>query len=405
MSELSVSIREVSKRYRLGENLAGRGMGEVLSGFLRRREPPAIDKNEFWALRDISFDVREGDVVGIIGRNGAGKSTLLKVLSRITEPTSGEIVTWGRVSSLLEVGTGFHPALTGRENIFLNGVILGMSRQDVRRRFDEIVAFAGVEKFIDTPVKRYSSGMRVRLAFAVAAHLESEILIVDEVLAVGDAEFQKKSLGKMEDIASKGRTVLFVSHDMGTIRKLCRRGVLLDGGRVAFQGDIEDTIHRYLDLYSSDDLGGGGVAGCDVLQGLRTMRVDGSLSRNFGHDESVVLEWDINASEGHPDLLVGVQLCAVPSMNKVFFDRHRITVKSGKVLLSMTIPADLLVPGEYAFNAGISSSSGEVLERRDGVGLFRIVDRGTGLSDIRATELGQILVRCRWQALSNREKS
>ena len=201
---------------------------------------------DFWALRDVSFDVQQGEVLGIIGRNGAGKSTLLKILSRITEPTAGRVTLRGRVASLLEVGTGFHPELTGRENIFLNGAILGMSRAEIRRKFDEIVAFAEVEQFLDTPVKRYSSGMYVRLAFAVAAHLEPEILVVDEVLAVGDAEFQKKCLGKMGEVAKGGRTVLFVSHNMAAIRRLCSRVILLKNGRITQSGNVNQCIDTYL---------------------------------------------------------------------------------------------------------------------------------------------------------------
>ena len=210
-------------------------------------------QEEFWALKDVSFDVMPGERVGIIGRNGAGKSTLLKLLSRITEPTTGRITLRGRVASLLEVGTGFHPELTGRENIFLNGAILGMSRSEVRRKFDEIVDFAGVEKFLDTPVKRYSSGMYVRLAFAVAAHLEPEILIVDEVLAVGDAEFQKKCLGKMEDVSkSGGRTVLFVSHNMDAVSTLCNMAIVLNKGRIVFSGRAADGIKRYTEEAGSN---------------------------------------------------------------------------------------------------------------------------------------------------------
>lgn len=201
---------------------------------------------EVWALRDVNFEIKRGEAVGIIGRNGAGKSTLLKILSRITEPTAGRVTIKGRVASLLEVGTGFHPELTGRENIYLNGTILGMSRAEIKKKFDEIVAFAEIEKYLDTPVKRYSSGMYVRLAFAVAAHLESEILVVDEVLAVGDAQFQKKCLGKMDDVATKGRTVLFVSHNMAAINQLCNRGFELYQGTLNFQGDIESTISHYL---------------------------------------------------------------------------------------------------------------------------------------------------------------
>jgi lipopolysaccharide transport system ATP-binding protein len=208
---------------------------------------------EFWALKDVSFEVNQGDRIGIIGRNGAGKSTLLKVLSRITEPTKGRIQLKGRVASLLEVGTGFHPELSGRENIFLNGAILGMSRAEIRKKFDEIVDFAGVEKFLDTPVKRYSSGMYVRLAFSVAAHLEPEILIIDEVLSVGDAEFQKKCLGKMEDVSTKeGRTVIFVSHNMGAVTSLCNKCLMLEKGRINLTGLTSDVIHNY--LHSAEQL-------------------------------------------------------------------------------------------------------------------------------------------------------
>jgi lipopolysaccharide transport system ATP-binding protein len=213
--------------------------------------PPLKNSVEnFWALKNVSFNVKHGEVVGIIGRNGAGKSTLLKILSRITEPTEGRIRITGRVASLLEVGTGFHPELTGRENIYLNGAILGMSRAETKTKFDEIVAFAGVDKFLDTPVKRYSSGMYVRLAFAVAAHLEPEILIVDEVLAVGDAEFQKKCLGKMRDVATGGRTVLFVSHSMQAVSVLCNRALFLHGGSIAYAGGVIETIDAYLSTVS-----------------------------------------------------------------------------------------------------------------------------------------------------------
>src|SRR6187551_531163 len=233
MSDSVISVENVSKRYILGHQRSkSDGFRHVIEDAVRaplnwlrsRRERRAQEREEFWALNDVSFEIKQGEVVGIIGRNGAGKSTLLKILSRITEPTSGRITIEGRVASLLEVGTGFHPELTGRENIFLNGAILGMSRVEIKRKFDEIVAFSEVERFLHTPVKRYSSGMYVRLSFAVAAHLEPEILIVDEVLAVGDAQFQKKCLGKMEDVSSQGgRTVLFVSHNTGVISQLCNK--------------------------------------------------------------------------------------------------------------------------------------------------------------------------------------
>jgi len=250
-SPVVIRTENLSKRYRIS-HLAGQGtlrdaMQHGLRLLWRRvRWNTRLAREEFWALRDVSFDVKRGEVVGIIGRNGAGKSTLLKILSRITEPTSGRVTLRGRVASLLEVGTGFHPELTGRDNIFLNGAILGMSQAEVRRKFDEIVAFAEVEQFIDTPVKRYSSGMYVRLAFAVAAHLEPEILIIDEVLAVGDHAFQKKCLGKMRDVAQQdGRTVLLVSHNLGQIAALANRCVVLEQGRNAFTGDSAQAISLY----------------------------------------------------------------------------------------------------------------------------------------------------------------
>ena len=244
-----IEVRNLSKVYQLGAIGATRLKDEV-SRFWQwaRGNDASPDSGEFWALTDVSFDLQAGEVLGIIGSNGAGKSTLLKILSRITEQTAGEIVLRGRVASLLEVGTGFHPDLTGRENIFLNGAILGMKKAEIRRKLDDIVAFAEVEQFIDTPVKRYSSGMYVRLAFAVAAHLEPEILIVDEVLAVGDVQFQKKCLGKMGEVAkNEGRTVLFVSHNMGALRSLCSRAILLEHGRTIADSGVDEVVRTYLE--------------------------------------------------------------------------------------------------------------------------------------------------------------
>jgi lipopolysaccharide transport system ATP-binding protein len=251
MTDFAIKAQGLGKKYVIGhqsENGRYTALRDVMAAQIRALWEKTKDlmhgrpiimgdtQEEFWALEDIDFEIRQGERIGIIGRNGAGKSTLLKVISRITEPSSGQVIVNGRVSSLLEVGTGFHPELTGRENIFLNGAILGMSRAEVRRKFDEIVCFAEVDRFLDTPVKRFSSGMYVRLAFAVAAHLEPEILVVDEVLAVGDAKFQKKCLGKMESVAQEGRTVLFVSHSMAMISNLCSRGMLLSEGRLVFSG-------------------------------------------------------------------------------------------------------------------------------------------------------------------------
>jgi lipopolysaccharide transport system ATP-binding protein len=280
MSETVISIENVSKRYTLRHKSNGEAYTTLRDVIARQAAAPfkaiaqkVSSKNrsngshseesgslhskssveDFWALKGVSLEINQGDVIGFIGRNGAGKSTLLKILSRITEPTEGRITIRGRVASLLEVGTGFHQELTGRENVYLNGAILGMSRAEIKAKFDEIVAFAAVEQFLDTPVKRYSSGMYVRLAFAVAAHLEPEILIVDEVLAVGDVEFQKKCLGKMQDVATSGRTVLFVSHNMQAISVLCNRGVFLRSGSVQYFGSAKEAIDKYIDSYAQAD--------------------------------------------------------------------------------------------------------------------------------------------------------
>lgn len=258
MSSLAIQVRNLSKQYRLGEGSgaaydtlrdmlaeSAKSWWRALRGQRRHAATPQAEKG-FWALRDVSFDIQPGEVVGVVGRNGAGKSTILKILSRITEPTHGTAELNGRVGSLLEVGTGFHPELSGRENIYLNGAILGMTRAEIRRKFDAIVAFAEIEQFLDTPVKRYSSGMYVRLAFAVASHLEPEILIVDEVLAVGDAQFQQKCLGRMNEVRQDGRTVLFVSHNMPAVRSLCTRALLLERGTLVLDGSTADVVDRYL---------------------------------------------------------------------------------------------------------------------------------------------------------------
>jgi len=263
MTEPVISVKGVSKKYRIG--LADKKSDTMITTILKGIKNPLTNLNRirnlsklndeddsiFWALKDVSFEVREGEVLGIIGHNGAGKSTLLKLLSQITEPSAGEIRIHGRVAALLEVGTGFHPELTGRENIYMNGTILGMRKKEIDKKLEEIVDFSGVEKHLDTPVKFYSSGMRVRLGFSVAAHLEPEILIIDEVLSVGDAEFQKKCLGKMNDVSKQGRTVLFVSHNLAAVKSLCQKGLLLKNGSIAFSGDVEKSIAFYQDIGNS----------------------------------------------------------------------------------------------------------------------------------------------------------
>ncbi|HEU4598803.1 MAG TPA: ABC transporter ATP-binding protein, partial [Solirubrobacterales bacterium] len=296
MAEIAIETNELGKRYTLGVRGAAYGtLREAIveaaqRPFRRERRQGAARRDVLWALKDLSLTIRRGEVVGLIGHNGAGKSTLLKILSRITEPSAGHADVTGRVGSLLEVGTGFHPELTGRENIYLNGAILGMRRSEIRTRFDEIVEFAEMERFLDTPVKRYSSGMSVRLAFAVAAHLEPEILLVDEVLAVGDAAFQRKSLGKMNEVAKKGRTVVFVSHNLAIIQALCTRGVLLERGEVKADAPIAEAIDGYLRTLES-------AASDDLLE--RTDR------DNRAYDETLVRRLEIrDESSGHLNTVV-----------------------------------------------------------------------------------------------------
>lgn len=368
MSNPIIEIQGVGKRYLIGATkeryLSLRDeMAKWLSPAVRRKR---ADEKDFWALKDVSFSVEPGEAVGIIGRNGAGKSTLLKILSQITPPSEGKITMRGRVGSLLEVGTGFHPELTGRENIYMNGAILGMSRREIARKFDEIVAFAEMEKFLDTPVKRYSSGMYVRLAFAVAAHLEPEILVIDEVLAVGDVEFQKKCLGKMGEVAKHGRTVLFVSHNMQAIRLLCSRCVLLQKGAVVANGDPGDVTSSYL--------GGDGkcegewrspletAPGNETLKliSVKTVNSEGVVCSDFPSDEDVFVEMMLDVRSIHNALRVGFELLWQDG-SVVFTSHHNDDEVSvwpaltiGINRLRCRIPPGLLNKGRYAVAPRIS---------------------------------------------------
>jgi lipopolysaccharide transport system ATP-binding protein len=378
MSEIVIRVEGLSKQYRIGaqrepyltlrDSIAqwsARLVG-ALSG--RRREEP--DGTLFWALRDVSFEVKHGEVLGIIGPNGAGKSTLLKILSRITEPTAGRVEIHGRVGSLLEVGTGFHAELTGRENIYLNGAILGMRKAEIDRKFDAIVAFADLGRFIDTPVKRYSSGMYVRLAFAVAAHLEPEILVVDEVLAVGDAEFQRKCLGKMQDVASTGRTVLFVSHNMGSIQRLCSRGILLNAGVITMNGSVEKAVSEYLALGMSrlgervwSDLAT--APGNDVVRllGMRCRNARGEVCSQFDVRDPVALEIE------YAVLREGSQVCSVVEFLNALTQNLMVSFDdyvagtwgkqgpgpTGVFRSTCLVPGDLFTEGDISINLRIFS--------------------------------------------------
>jgi lipopolysaccharide transport system ATP-binding protein len=378
MTDVVITAENLSKRYLVGQQSSERLRYTALRDVLAREARNFARKGldflhgrpivqgdevvEFWALRDVSFEVRRGEVLGIIGRNGAGKSTLLKILSRITEPDSGRAVLRGRVASLLEVGTGFHPELTGRENIFLNGAILGMTRAEIMRKFDEIVAFAEVERFLDTPVKRYSSGMYVRLAFAVAAHLEAEILVVDEVLAVGDAEFQKRCLGKMGEVARGGRTVLFVSHNMAALKSLTTRGILLNAGRLAFSGTGEETIQHYMQLISSpmplqSERGWG--------KGLHTKIVEAHLLDKNGHPSTryipgepfrieIVVETDGTRGLSLELFLADEARVRVGFVSTYQFHGQTLPEKKGRYRLMIKLDALWLASGNYGFDVATS---------------------------------------------------
>lgn len=362
MTEPVLSLRGIGKRYKLGGLQPYQTLRDSLAGMFRRRGLPAEKDKGFWALRDISFDLKEGEVLGIVGRNGAGKSTLLKLLSRITSPDEGQISVSGRIGSLLEVGTGFHPELTGRENVFMNGVLLGMTHKEVARKFDEIVAFAGVDEFLDTPVKRYSSGMRVRLGFAVAAHLDPEILVIDEVLAVGDAEFQRKCLGRMNAVASEGRTVLYVSHQMDSILGLCSRALWLDGGNIRLDSSAEEVVKAYLgsgaatgavaDLGSIKTRDGAGVMRIKSLE----VRGEGSNVPTCGGPILFRVQWTAN------ELLRGavvVRLAIRDQLDRVMsvldneLSGEFFELQSAKGEFVCEIPRLALVPGIYFADVSI----------------------------------------------------
>lgn len=368
-----IRVEHLSKCYEIGKSKDDSLRGSI-SGFFKGKNKT----EEFWALQDINFSVDEGEVVGIIGKNGAGKSTLLKVLSQITKPTQGRIELTGRVASLLEVGTGFHPELTGRENVYLNGTILGMSRKEVTNKFDEIVAFSGIEKFIDTPVKHYSSGMYVRLAFSVAAHLDPEILIIDEVLAVGDVEFQRKCLGKMKDVAGQGRTVLFVSHNMASVRMLCTRALVMNKGKLTFQGDVDEAVQLYLgnnsgnqDINSWDENSAPGNDKIKLLE-ISTTPLKGDI---IDVDSGIKLSYKIDCQI--PDITLGTTIELV-NQNDVLLLHDGVLLssdndsKKGYYIAEFTVPAQLLNKGNYRVNLLFGQNRRILLLRLDGIHSFAV---------------------------------
>jgi len=395
MANSVITAENISKRYRIGV----RKQAKTFAGQLKNLATYPIDNfrkitqltrfkdddpSIFWALQNINFEVKEGEVLGIIGHNGAGKSTLLKILSRITEPTTGKIRIKGRVSALLEVGTGFHHELTGRDNVYMNGTILGMRKNEIDQKFDEIVAFSGIEKHIDTPVKFYSSGMTVRLAFSVAAHLEPEILIIDEVLAVGDAEFQKKCLGKMEDVAGLGKTVLFVSHNMAAVENLCSRGMLLNDGNILYSGDVKNTIHHYLSNIKTS-------RAVEISQYRRdkksTISIEGvklnsfynkSAQINFG--ETLHFDLFIKANESFNSIYITLNIKAFDktvliSSNSID-NELKYCFDTGNHCVSVSIP-NLLMPGIYYIDIGLNGElSSRALEVLLNIPMFEILNIG-----------------------------
>ena len=413
MSEIVIKVENLGKRYAIGARQARYAtLREALVSSFRRvityRSRKEAGENLLWALRDVSFDVQKGEVLGIIGRNGAGKSTLLKLLAHITEPTEGRITLNGRVGSLLEVGTGFHPELTGRDNIYMNGAILGMKRAEIERKFDEIVAFAEIDQFLDTPVKRYSSGMYVRLAFAVAAHLEPEILVVDEVLAVGDVQFQKKCLGKMSDVAQGGRTVLFVSHNIAAIQNLCTEAILLESGHLIARGEVKTVVNEYLNnagtqneqassdlhtLLRASNIPGvfmEGYLNSRPLAGLHMLLPESSLT----FDLQLELAQDCgNVSIGfHLEDALGIRMYSASSR----WALKRIHLTAGVHHVRCTIEKLPLVPGRYYLNLGCYSGN-QALDWLSRVAVIEIEQADVyGTGELPNSDQGYFLSHSSW---------
>lgn len=414
-----ISVEHLSKQYRIGSLKRSNSFRDIFddkirSIFKKKDQNNPITENTIWALRDVSFSVNEGEVLGIVGRNGAGKSTLLKILARITGPTEGRIQIKGRIASLLEVGTGFSGELTGRENIFLNGSILGMRKAEITRKLDEIVTFAEVEKFIDTPVKRYSTGMYMRLAFAVAAHLEPEILIVDEVLAVGDAQFQKKSLGRMKSISKEGRTVLFVSHNLAAVNSLCQKGLLLHSGALHFHGSAKDAVNKYMELQELNvgeknwqehehTIGGEGVRILSArIISEEAVTVNVSISADF------FLEVKFSNNNGGRHLSSNFQLFTAGGIGVLSTANWKSAMPNddpwsgrefpkGVFRATCRIPGLFLNEGSYYVNILILSDAMNIIARIDNAISFTIVDTGEMRKEYTDGWLGVVRPKLEWR--------
>jgi len=408
----AIIVENLSKCYQIGRQVRHDTLRDAvihtLGGLLPvRRKDRQAEAEDFWALRDVSFKVEPGEVVGIIGRNGAGKSTLLKILSRITEPTQGRIKINGRVASLLEVGTGFHPELTGRDNIYLNGAILGMSRVEIRKKFDEIVAFAEVEKFLDTPVKRYSSGMYVRLAFAVAAHLEPEILIVDEVLAVGDAAFQKKCLGKINQVSrEEGRTVLFVSHNMGVVANLCSRAILMENGRVHSIGSAPSVVAEY--TRSKNELSGQrSWIGSDISTGNTRLRLHqarvrcgNDITADVLIDTPVIIEYEFEVIGSAQNITTSIHLYDKQGVWVLCSGSPSAVLAAGHHQHTVTLPANFLNDGAYSVSIILLTEVTQIqVFKTDAISFF-VHETGIGREEYGGIINGCVRPQLNWTATS-----
>jgi lipopolysaccharide transport system ATP-binding protein len=409
LSKKVIKVENLSKAYQLGDFSTGTISRDLERYWARVRgkEDPFLKVGEVnnratksesdivWSLKDIDFEIEQGDAVGIIGRNGAGKSTLLKILSRVTSPTTGSVKIKGRMASLLEVGTGFHPELTGRENIYLNGAILGMRKAEITRKFEDIVEFSGVKRYIDTPVKRYSSGMYVRLAFAVAAHLESEILIVDEVLAVGDAEFQKKCLGKMNEVShEEGRTILFVSHNLSSIMKLCNKGMVLVDGQVTAYESITGAVQKYTSNDDKEDILEKTANPYVYFESIKFCDLDGLSRTEFLHTEAVKIS--IKLAILHLDMPYRIFVTVLNAhKNKVF--STEVDIKEGKTIYELTINPEFLVRGAYSLHCFIHSPAVRLLSVVEDYFNFNIADDNSTFALYGPYDYGNVFGNCYWQ--------
>lgn len=408
MSDIVIKVENISKRYQIGENKNFPTLRDKLMELPNRLFKGPKKSKEFWALKEVSFEVKKGEVVGIIGRNGAGKSTLLKILARITEPTSGRITMYGRVASMLEVGTGFNPELTGRENIYLNGAIIGMTKKEINQKFDDIVEFSGVSKFLDTPVKHYSSGMYVRLAFAVAAHLDADILLVDEVLAVGDAEFQKKCLGKISDMSHSGKTIIFVSHNIDSVRKLCTKIILLEEARIKFDGKTDKAIDVYMKKQKTPTKKNVFLKNSKIDINIRKIwltNIKGKYINSYQINESPQIWIDLEVNKPTDKVEVSIQITNSTGVNIIFsslsdFIQNKFyKFVPGLYRARISIDNNLLLPDIYSISVTTHYRGEKRIEFIENAFSFEIIESNSSMAPYgpASRSLACIITGSKWQ--------